>query len=354
MVTQKAGRAPRLGARVPLFLLLSVVVVLGGAAGLVALMAPETPPGEAPKRVSLALERIPLPADTKASETAPTPPAEAPPAEAPPEVAQPVEPPPARPQLDDRQLEPLPPGKRPREAYAGSFRLSDPRPRIAVILTGLGLSGAATETAIKSLPASITLAFMPYADNLNGWVRLARAAGHEVLLSLPMEPVNYPAFDPGPRALLTSLTAEQNIARLDWALGRTRGYVGVIDFMGSYFTTSERHLKPVLEAINARGLLFVDSRTAVRSAAGEVARAIGLPFAASAQLLDDQASRASIDARLGQLEQVARQSGRSVGVGSLYPVTLERIAAWAETVERRGVALAPVSAVAAMMRGSDG
>lgn len=229
-------------------------------------------------------------------------------------------------------------------SYARPFNTSDARPRLGIVVSGLGLSSAATDAAIQGLPGGVTLAFSPYADNLANWIRLARAAGHEVLLTLPMEPTNYPNVDPGPQTLLTTLPPRDNLERLEWTLSRATGYVGVVDFMGSRFTASAKDLRPVLRALRERGLLFLDSRAAVQSAVPEIADEIGLPWAASLRVIDEVLSRALIDARLAELEARARSSGTAIGLGSPYPVTLERIAAWTAELERKGFALAPISA----------
>ena len=47
----------------------------------------------------------------------------------------------------------------------------------------------------------MTLAFSPYADDLPRSVAKARAAGHEILLQVPLEPYGYPDVDPGPPLL---------------------------------------------------------------------------------------------------------------------------------------------------------
>src|SRR3546814_2917386 len=60
--------------------------------------------------------------------------------------------------------------------------MEDKRPRIAVVLTGLGLSDSATAAAIEELPSAVTLSFSPYARDLERWIALARARGHEVML----------------------------------------------------------------------------------------------------------------------------------------------------------------------------
>ena len=217
---------------------------------------------------------------------------------------------------------------------------------IAVVLSGLGLSSAATEAAIKQLPGAITLSFTPYSRRLNEWVALARVHGHEVMLDLPMEPTSYPDDDPGPQALLTALSIAQNMKRLDWALGRATGYVGVVPAMGSRFTASREHIAPVLERIKARGLLFLDNRASEGSVAGKIAEGMALPSAVNDRFLDlAQASRVAVDARLVQIERIARTEGHAVAIGHPYPVTIERLRAWTADLDSRGFALAPISAL---------
>src|SRR5690606_3469210 len=94
------------------------------------------------------------------------------------------------------------------QRLARPFPPDETRPRIAIIVAGLGLSEAATTAAIQQLPAEISLSFSPYSNRIEEWVAMARAAGHEVLIDLPMEPTSFPRDDPGPRALLTSLSPE--------------------------------------------------------------------------------------------------------------------------------------------------
>jgi polysaccharide deacetylase 2 family uncharacterized protein YibQ len=259
------------------------------------------------------------------------------------------------PSVDQALLETGPHGLLPRtgpdgrvawQVYARPFDQSDPRPRIALVLGNLGLSDAATEAAIQQLPGGITLAFSPYAGaKVTEWIDLARAAGHEVMLDVPMEPVSYPLDDPGPHTLLTTLTPSQNLERLAWILSRFTGYVGVTDRMGSRFTTSTQSLRPILAELAGRGLLFVDSRSADRSMALEIAAQVGLPRAGNDRFIDEMAARQAIDQRLGDVEALARRDGEALAMGLAYPVTIERIAVWAAGLEARGFVLAPVSAI---------
>lgn len=234
---------------------------------------------------------------------------------------------------------------RPWRRYAAAFPADDPRPRVALVVTGLGLSSAATRAAIQQLPRGVTLAFSPYTSNLQQWVMQARDAGHEVLIELPMEPMNYPADDPGPQAMLSSLPPAANLQRLDWVLSRADGVAGVVANMGSRFAADAQLMRPVLMRLAERGFLYVDNRTAPVSAVPDVARGLNLPWAANTRFVDAEATRVAIDGRLQQLERTARENGAALALAQPYPVTIERVVAWAQSLEVKGLALAPASAL---------
>jgi hypothetical protein len=177
-------------------------------------------------------------------------------------------------------------------------------------------------------------------------VAAAREAGHEVLLDLPMEPNSYPADDPGPHTLLTSLNPSDNIARLDWLLGRFTAYVGVINHMGSRFTASPEPLRPILRALKDRGLMFVDSRSTSKSVAAGLAGQMELPRAINDRFLDHEPTRGAIDQSFAAAEGDARARGVALVVARPFPVTLERMAAWLPMLESRGIEIVPVTALA--------
>lgn len=252
--------------------------------------------------------------------------------------------------IEDTKTGPLPiVGRDGREAwrvYGRPFTGDGKRPKIAVVLYGLGSSAAATKTAIQALPGAVSLAFSPYANGLHSWIADARAAGHEALLMVPMEPDNFPQNDPGPQALLTSLTNTQNTHRLEWILGRAVGYVGITDFMGSRFTNSTPHMRAFFRNLKLRGLMYLESNVLSRAVAGEIASASRVPFVPNGLYIDRRASRTAIDAQLVEAERLATKLGEIVVMGFVYPVTLERVANWAKTLNKRGLVLAPVSALA--------
>jgi polysaccharide deacetylase 2 family uncharacterized protein YibQ len=233
-----------------------------------------------------------------------------------------------------------PDGRTPAQAYARPF-VSNGRPRVALVIGGLGLNAKATRQAIDDLPPEVTLSFVPYADGLQGWIDLARAAGHEVLLEAPMEPKDYPTNDPGPYTLMADAGPNDTVRRLDWLLSRASGYFGVTNYLGSKFTTSAPAMNIFAGALRGRGLAFVDDGSAAKFG-GEI------PRASADRIVDDQLSAPAIDQQLAALETQASRTGRALGSGFAYPVTLEETARWAQALAQKGYQLAPASAVMAL------
>lgn len=235
-------------------------------------------------------------------------------------------------------------GLRPLDIYARPTDTTYPNvPKIAIVVTGLGLSQTGTQTAITKLPAEITLAFAPYGGSLDRWMQSARRAGHELLLQLPLEPFDYPDNDPGPHTLLVSLTNDETRDRLFWLLGRLTNYVGVINYTGARFTASPEPLKKLMSELSKRGLMYVDDGSSSRSQAVAVASGERTPLSKVDVVLDETPKQAEITARLLQLEGIARAQGIAVGVASALPVTVDELASWAKDLEERGLQLIPIS-----------
>ncbi len=226
--------------------------------------------------------------------------------------------------------------------YAGATNL----PRIAVVVGGLGLHDQLTQQAIEQLPPGITLSFSPYARGVETWLAQARAKGHEVMLDLPMEPESFPNSDPGHFGLFVSSSAEENLERLREVLARGSAYVGVAGVMGSRFTQDPEALRPILAALGDRGLLFLDNRATDASEATRLAREMGVPSLYSDRTLDGEFVQANaIDSRLAQVERLARTKGVAVAMANVYPTTFRQLRRWADSLNEKGLALAPVTAV---------
>jgi polysaccharide deacetylase 2 family uncharacterized protein YibQ len=239
-------------------------------------------------------------------------------------------------------------GARPMDVYARplatSLKLKADAPRLALVVGGLGLNPSVTTRAIDQLPEGVTLAFAPYGQSVEQLAAHARERGHETLLQAPMEPFDYPQNNPGPHTLLTRAPSGVQLEDLHWLLSRFAGYAGVMNFLGARFTADEKALNPALAELAARGLFYLDDGTSPQSLAAMTASRLSLPFARVDVVVDAKESPAAIDAALVELEALARRRGAAIGYVSAFPDVVARVTKFARELERRGVALAPVTA----------
>ncbi len=345
-------KAPRKRPPPPLVAALAAVLALAGTAGWLAIMAPTTMARLEAARGLGSQVPVMLPdGSPRFADAATAAPAEEVPLDP---VDMPVTLTPSR---NDTLLERLrvgrvprvgPDGTAPWQYYARPFPQEDTRPRIAIVLTGMGMAGQATHAAIDRLPGAVTFAFDPGGENLQAKVDEARSKGHEVLLSVPMQPLGFPASDPGPNTLLTSLSDEENTRRLESSLAAFTGYVGLTSKTdsGTAFLTQRDNVRGVFLQIQRRGLIYLDLWQVAGSKAAAVAKELSLPRALSDLQIDRVPSAIGIDAQLAQLERLAKANGVAVGFAEVSnPVSLERLSAWSAGLRDRGVVLAPVTAV---------
>jgi len=233
-------------------------------------------------------------------------------------------------------------GIRPFDLYARPV-VETGRPRIAIVVSGMGLNAAGTSSAINSLPEAVTLAFAPYGDDLPDITADARAAGHEIFLEVPLE--SFSGSGDPPDTLRTGRSAGANLEGLRTLLGRFAGYAAVINNMGARFTASEPDFAPVMAELGSRGLGYLDDGASSRSLAGQLAAPNNVPFGRASASLDLDPSRNAIALALGRLESEASRTGGATGIIMALPDSIAAISEWAAGLEARGFELVPATAL---------
>ena len=247
-----------------------------------------------------------------------------------------------------------PDGRAPSAFYAAPFNAADKHPRVALVIAGAGQDQDQTLHLLRDLPGAIDVAFSAYTDETaaDKLAAVARETGHECLVSIPMEPNNFPISDEGARQLMEGHDSEANRMDLEWALSRQTGCVGATGasdgMMGEHFAQDGLGLSQVLEELGKRGLLYFDPRTGAPAltSAPETSITVADVVIDAPVKPDEQVTADVIDQRLAELEKMATVRGSAIGLaGPPQPVMLERIAVWAHGLAARGVTLAPLTAV---------
>ncbi|MDZ3838256.1 MAG: divergent polysaccharide deacetylase family protein [Rhodospirillales bacterium] len=234
-------------------------------------------------------------------------------------------------------------GRLPWQVYARPFAASEGRAPVAVVVTGLGRSAIVTGEIIRRLPADVTLAFEPVTTAAD-WGRQARSAGHEIMLSLPVQGSAFPFTDRGPEALAGDAGSAEARPRLHRLLASLAGSVGALADVGDEEADGgDAAASPALDLagreLAERGLLLV-SPFLDKAQAGEAPR-LGVDAT-----IGPDADAGTARSRLADLEAAAAAKGYALGVVEPTPAAAEALAAWAEGLAGKPVVLAPVSAVA--------
>jgi polysaccharide deacetylase 2 family uncharacterized protein YibQ len=192
---------------------------------------------------------------------------------------------------------------------------------MVIVMDDLGASRPALDQLL-ALDYPVTFAFWPHGRFTRAGAMEARAAGREVIIHHPMEPLGYPGVKPGPNVLLKGMSPEQIRARLEASLAAVPGAEGLNNHMGSRFTQSVDEVRVVVDFLRERGLFTLDSVTHPDSVFAAEARRMGLTAYRRDIFLDVTPTRAKVLEELRKAEDLALLKGQSVAIGHPLPATL--------------------------------
>ncbi len=215
-------------------------------------------------------------------------------------------------------------------------------PMIAIVIDDMGVDRKRSEHMWQDVAAPLTLSFMTYAEDLDAQTQAAHARGHELMLHMPMEPSSI-TIDAGPNVLMTTMPDAEIRNLANWGMGRFSGFVGVNNHMGSRFTEDRHAMHIVLQEIQKRGLLYLDSRTSSHTVGPKIARELGMAALERHVFLDNDNIPAKVLQQLQELERLARRHGHAIAIGHPRDATIRVLKDWIPEALARGLAIVPIS-----------
>ncbi len=247
--------------------------------------------------------------------------------------------------IEYEALEPL--AEKPqRPEPISAARMQGRKPMISIVIDDMGMDRQHTARALK-LPPQVALSYLPYSPDIRQQTGDAFAAGHELILHLPMQPQRKTA-NPGPDYLGADMPPLELLERVNKNLSAFHGYVGVNNHMGSKFTKDRDGLNVVMSAIAEKNLMFLDSLTVQGSLAEKVAKEHGIQATHRDVFLDDDTTATAVAKSLAEIEAVARHSGTAIAIGHPKDVTLAALEKWLPTLRAKGFELVPLTQVIAL------
>ncbi|WDP84965.1 MAG: divergent polysaccharide deacetylase family protein [Desulfobacter sp.] len=201
---------------------------------------------------------------------------------------------------------------------------SDTTPKIAIIIDDIGYDKGLA-MSLFDLDKDITFSVLPFSPFGKILAQRFSAKGAELMLHLPMEPVQYPRVNPGPGALLSSMSPDMLLDQLRKDLDAVPGVAGVNNHMGSKMTADSDKMNQIFTVLKKEDLFFIDSRTAPNSKGEASARLFFLKFSHRDIFLDNFQDIHYISGQFGKLVKAAQKHGTAIGIGHPYPATLETL-----------------------------
>ena len=193
---------------------------------------------------------------------------------------------------------------------------------VAIIIDDIGYDRKIAEEFL-ALDIPLTFSVLPKGTFNHAIVDEAIKNDVEIMLHQPMEPGNYPSVNPGPAALLSTMTPDELIAQLNANLDSLPTIKGVNNHMGSRLTASADKMRQVFTILKKRNLFFVDSRTTKETRCRPSAELLQLPFAERDVFIDHEQTPAFVRKQLKALIARAQRQGYAIGIAHPHSVTLQ-------------------------------
>lgn len=197
--------------------------------------------------------------------------------------------------------------------------------RLAIVIDDFGYQDRGLIASFCALLQPITFSIFPQEAQTVWTAEQAKRCGHGVMVHLPMEPIDYPARDPGSHAIFTDYAPERVQKIAEDALLAVPHARGVNNHMGSRATQDMATMQAVMAVVEKRGFYFIDSVTSRASVAYDVAQKTGVRSARNVMFLDHVEDTESVIKRLYALAERARIEGTVVGIGHAKEGTLKAL-----------------------------
>jgi polysaccharide deacetylase 2 family uncharacterized protein YibQ len=184
--------------------------------------------------------------------------------------------------------------------------------RIVVIIDDAGNDLSPLQRFLE-FPGPLTIAVLPQLPYSTEAARRAHAAGKEVMLHLPLEPLGNE--NPGPGALEVSFDRYRIRETLERDFKTVPFARGVNNHMGSKATQDPMVMDALFAYLNDKNLYFVDSRTTAASLGKEYAGRYGVNMTERTYFLDNAPVKSEVTRVLNEGVAYARAKGAALLIG---------------------------------------
>lgn len=195
------------------------------------------------------------------------------------------------------------------------------RGTIVLIIDDFGYRNDRVSDGFLELGVPLTCAVIPGHNNSAYFAELAKKAGKEVIVHMPME--SHTATRGEEKYVLnTSMTSAEIERRVERAFRELSVADGMNNHQGSKATENDRLMRVVGLTLKRLNKYFLDSRTTAKSIGESVMNEIGVRTGRRLVFLDNEFDPDLIRSQLVELAAKATSQGIAIGIGHAKPNTL--------------------------------
>ena len=211
-------------------------------------------------------------------------------------------------------------------------------PRVAIIIDDIGYRPLVADD-LKGLGIKVTAAVIPNAPYAESEAQSLRRFGIETIIHLPMESKNSEKNHLEDQLITADSTSAEISAFVKKAKTVIPGARGTNNHMGSLITSDRELSTKVLKILKKENLFFIDSRTAPRSVAYDIAKELQIKTYYRSVFLDDVQDYTLTIGQIRRLVAMAKRTGKSLGIGHPFETTLAALRDSASWLNRQNLSI---------------
>lgn len=184
--------------------------------------------------------------------------------------------------------------------------------KLAIVIDDIGYRPK-EDAAIYALPREVSVAIIPSAPYAKQRNEQARKQSRDILIHMPMQPLNGERIEAG--GLTLGLSQMEVNQRVEAAKSVVPYAIGMNNHMGSAATSDTPLMTKLMQSLHQQHLFFLDSRTIGSSVAGKIAKAQGVRALERHIFLDDSDAYADVQRQFKSALQYARKHGVAIVIG---------------------------------------
>lgn len=180
---------------------------------------------------------------------------------------------------------------------------------------------------LKEIKIPLNIAILPnlrYSRTVN---KIAQQNGHEVLLHLPMQPLETENME----QYLEKITIRENMKDIEIEnivikfINELNNIKGINNHMGSLISKNEGIMSVILKIVKERNLYYLDSKVTPDSVAPDLAKKIKIKCFERDIFIDKEENSDYIKNQIRKAIKLAQAKGHAIAIGHAKKMTLEAI-----------------------------